>query len=294
MKSAYMAVLVLLVLSGCGGGGGGSSAVRQTTPTTPATPTYLDVTVPELLIIQNLEATSMTFSVDENGFTPEILDVSGHIFANSALQVTALSLSVEDAGVIVVEQTFSVADGTLALSGSDIVGTAVNNGASVTFVLKDPSVLGLSYSTLGSWEYVDGVDVHVGGNLSLGVGTSTIPTTGSATYVGSMIGQLWEAGTISSVTAQASAIADFGLRSVSLTTSDSTLGGVPDSSLDLTGTLFYAAGDNNLTGTLQTLTMQGPAWAKFYGPAAAELGGTFFVKDLANTRQMTGAFGLKQ
>jgi len=65
--------------------------------------------------------------------------------------------------------------------------------------------------------------------------------------------------------------------------------------LDLSGTLSYASGANSVTGALTAPAgLTGTANAHFYGPAAAELAGAFFVGDGANTKQMTGSFGVKR
>jgi hypothetical protein len=65
-----------------------------------------------------------------------------------------------------------------------------------------------------------------------------------------------------------------------------------DPSLNLSGALLFPPGTNQLSGTLtSTGGMTGPASAKFFGPAAKEVGGTFFVTNGGN-QQMNGAFGL--
>ena len=51
-----------------------------------------------------------------------------------------------------------------------------------------------------------------------------------------------------------------------------------------------------MTGKLATQngvgTMTGDATARFYGPAAVELGGAYFLKD--STRQLEGSFALRR
>jgi len=75
------------------------------------------------------------------------------------------------------------------------------------------------------------------------------------------------------------------------------LGSSPASAPNLNitnSTLTYQPGVNRITGTVQSSTMSGTADARFFGPAGAELGGAFFMKDAANTEQMSGGFVLKK
>jgi hypothetical protein len=116
-----------------------------------------------------------------------------------------------------------------------------------------------------------------------------------------MFGRYADGANLWTATAFASAQADFANRTVAFNTTGTqlTTGSITQSAqlLNLSGVLTYPAATNNLTGTLTTTgsgPLSGSAAAQFYGPAAAEIGGTFFVRDPLNTRQMTGSFGLKK
>ena len=122
-----------------------------------------------------------------------------------------------------------------------------------------------------------------------------------------MFGRYADGNTVSPVTAQAGATANFENRTVQFSTTNtqvaSQLTPIPNwqsrTDLNLSGTLTYpTATTNNLTGTLSTAIgpgqLTGQGTAQFYGYYAAEIGGTFFVKDAGNTQQMTGSFGLKR
>jgi hypothetical protein len=109
--------------------------------------------------------------------------------------------------------------------------------------------------------------------------------------------------TIYGVAAVASATANFGARSIKLTTNDTTrfdlnpLGsnGISDPSLNIIdSTLTYSAGVNRITGDVKSSTMSGTAAARFFGPAAAELGGVFLMENGTTSEQMTGSFVLKK
>jgi hypothetical protein len=101
--------------------------------------------------------------------------------------------------------------------------------------------------------------------------------------------------------AEVSVTADFGTRSLAFATSNTTLTRDLQTSsaapgLNLTGSLTYAPGSGNFTGTLVSAggTMAGPTNGRFYGPAAQELGGVFVVKAADGPESLTGAYGAKR
>ncbi len=66
---------------------------------------------------------------------------------------------------------------------------------------------------------------------------------------------------------------------------------VMTTNLNFTAALTYSAGANNISGTVATDGMSGSANARFYGPMADELGGTFRMSSA--TEYYMGAFGAK-
>jgi hypothetical protein len=61
----------------------------------------------------------------------------------------------------------------------------------------------------------------------------------------------------------------------------------------MTATMTYGAGSNSISGTFRLgnfMSGTGSGW--FYGPAAQELGGTFFISGSAG--KMIGGFGGKR
>ncbi len=129
-------------------------------------------------------------------------------------------------------------------------------------------------------------------------GAASIPTAGSATYVGVTAGhQIATDGTLFGTNSNLTAVADFGARSVSLASTNTSL---KKSDLDFLGTLTYFAGSNRFTGNVTTVgggtgsaPMTGTATGLFYGPAAEEIGGTFWVAG-AGLASYGGAFGGKR
>src|SRR5207237_7991076 len=118
------------------------------------------------------------------------------------------------------------------------------------------------------------------GSRTLG---TDIPNTGTATYSGFVLGNAIESpGQQFSITALATATADFGARSVSLISANSAktdrATGIvtADAGYNVSGTLTYAPGSNALAGNLASANGKtGPATGAFYGPQAAELGVPF-------------------
>jgi len=174
-----------------------------------------------------------------------------------------------------------------------------------------------TYMTFGSWFNA----VNTGGtnyNLATGdyvYGSATtpanIPTTGTATYTGSISGAYFPASGTNQppqTYADMSATADFAARSLSFATSnsktynnynsnyDSTTGkttvttdAVAKADLNMSGTLTYSANSNLFAGSVADGGgRSGTATGRFYGPAAEEIGGTFGLTGNGSTH--TGHF----
>ncbi len=157
--------------------------------------------------------------------------------------------------------------------------------------------------TSGTYSYYDG-------NMVAGFATDggAIPNTGTVTFTGFGGGDYSEFPAddleydyYQTLGFDVSAVADFAARSVALTTTK-TMGCVDTgndcvdqslSQLDFTSTLSYAAGDNNLSGTVTADGMSGSVNARFYGPAADEFGGTFGMQK-GNDKYYYGWFGAQK
>jgi hypothetical protein len=111
-----------------------------------------------------------------------------------------------------------------------------------------------------------------------------------------MAGTYADGTTIYDVAAIANAKANFGARNIEFKTTNTHRLDInmPAPSLDITpSTLTYDPGVNRITGAVTSSTMSGNAAARFFGPAAAELGGAFSMNN-GNSEQMTGSFVLKK
>ena len=189
-------------------------------------------------------------------------------------------------------------------SGSTLTrstATAAIGADTLTFSLITPSTSQLQYHSLGNWvTVISGTTTE--GYMSMGYVTagSDVPTTGTATYSGVMTATAKLSGTLLGVDALAAATVDFTARSLVLSTSGterydfSTPGTrTADATMDLSGTLTWSSGLSNFSGTVSSGSgMTGNANGHFFGPSAAELGGTLRMDSA--TDHMVGGFALKR
>jgi hypothetical protein len=302
-------LLLLSLLAACGGGGGSSSGLTPQAPTYSkilfGSPTTIDGTLQNYRLT-TAQITPATGGGDDNKIEGTVSGSSGHL--------ASITITVTFEGNPLFTETFDAfADriyqplAPLTYRYQEKSVPAGDAGATAKISFFEPQALGLTYSALGLWECEGCVTgtASVGGYFSMGAITqgSDIPISGSATYNGKLIGTYADGSKVYEVGAMATATADYTFTSpsVSLTTNNTvivekgTTTQINRNDLNLSGTLTYPGGTNHLTGTLTTGSgMTGPAAARFYGPQAAELGGTFFVKNTGNTEQMVGGFALKK
>lgn len=309
-----IALLLPMMLAACGGGGGSSSGLS------PNSPTYNEIlfgspaTIDGTLQNYNLNASTIT---PASG-TGNDNKIEGTVSGNNG-SLTSISITVTFEGNTLFTETFDNFTTTTAADSEFGVAykfQSIDKGAGgvrkMTFF--EPQALGLSYSALGIWEYETspGANPSQGGYFSMGAITrgSDIPISGTAIYQGRLIGTYAGGTAVYAVGANATATADYTFTSPSvlLTTNNTvivekgTTTQITRDDLNLSGTLTYKGGTNNLSGRLTTTpsnNLSGPASARFYGPLAAELGGTFFVSNNpanpgASTEQMVGGFALKK
>ncbi|MEW5709458.1 MAG: transferrin-binding protein-like solute binding protein [Pseudomonadota bacterium] len=303
-----IALLLPMVLAACGGGGGSSSGLA------PNSPTYNEILFGSPATI---DGTLQNYRLNSSAITPASGSgndnkIEGTVKGNSGT-LTAIDITVTFQGSHLFTETFD--NFTTTTETDSEFGVAYKfqkidaaDGSVRKMTFFEPQALGLRYSALGIWEYETspGANPSQGGYFSMGAIThgSDIPISGSATYNGKLIGTYTDGTAVYAVGANASATADFTFTSPSVTLSTSDTQVVqkgtsnpptPRVDLNLSGKLTYPGGTNNLTGTLTTTNnLTGPASARFYGPQAAELGGTFFVKNASDTEQMVGGFALKK
>ncbi|MCH9844659.1 MAG: transferrin-binding protein-like solute binding protein [Alphaproteobacteria bacterium] len=137
-----------------------------------------------------------------------------------------------------------------------------------------------------------------------GFETATIPTTGTAaSFTGKGEGRYYDTSNSNSLSFNVTANVNFATRNVALSSTNTCTHNYDCQNtllphLNFTGTLSYAAGTNNISGTIETAgnatntKLTGTADARFYGPATEELGGTFTLSN-ANSGYV-GWFGAQR
>lgn len=191
------------------------------------------------------------------------------------------------------------------------------NGHTVAYKMDgvyDAHYTSYSYMTFGSWfddQNTSGSNYNfASGDYVYGSATdpANIPTTGTATYAGSVKGGYFpSSGEPTDTYADMSATADFAARSLSFATSNSktysnynttydqatskttvTTNAAAKTDLNMSGTLTYSANSNLFAGSVSDGGgRSGTATGRFYGPAAQEIGGVF---GLSGSGTHTGHF----
>lgn len=177
--------------------------------------------------------------------------------------------------------------------------------------------LGHDYQTYGVWTEFETISSGQSGTFSAGLVSQqdAIPSQGSATYTGTVIGDYvgdaTTAGNITTgghytATADMTAVADFDNSNIAFTTTNTKLSAdfenvLNTPELDLSGQLTISSTTNQFTGTIDNSAtggdLTGDTVGRFYGPEAEELGGTFSLSDGSAgpiTETYTGAFGGKR
>lgn len=295
-------VLTLTACAGGGGGGGSSSSASNGNVTTTAT---------------GFSGQSTWTSTSDGTVT----NIGTYNQATSGLIYT----ETVNSSNIVQSNAFVSAAGTIISfdrAQGDTIGTVVtgplanqsyaevkSNGNDVA-IISPGSMNGWSYQSYGIWiSNLNSTSGTVGGgsvgSLTTGV---AIPTTGTANFSGTSAGAyVNSSGTPFLTGSSMSASVNFATRSLSFATTGTQIllnSGAWQSTagLNTTGTLSYASGTNLITGSNLataggggvTAMTGGQVTAKFYGPAANELGGTFSVRAGAGVESYAGAFGSKR
>jgi hypothetical protein len=306
-------------LIGCGGGGGGGGSSSNSGGVTPFT-SWSAVT-PNSTV--RVEGSSQEVSYTANASTDQVTSVS----AVSANQSGAYIQPTVGPDGRTTALTFGSARGTTATwntaNGDTLtqivsgpyagINVAVSSGqGSNVAVAADPFLNGWNYQTFGVWITGRGTGSGTAGALSVGNQTAltSIPQSGTATYIGGAGGTyLAPTGEYFVTAADMTANVNFGNRQINFATTG-TVGATPNmiatgtapvnvAALNLTGQLAYSAGANQFSGSVQTAggaggtPLTGTATGNFYGPSAAEIGGTFGLNG-SGMETFAGAFGGKR
>ena len=290
-----LAILVLpITLIACAGGSSSSSTSSSSAATTPFT-SWSTTTVGTPVSFSG--GPSSTLAVDGTS-VQGAADAPATLTLNSSNNFSAISASNSTGSV-----SFSTANGDTLQSGFDGNTTvALNKSQTTVGAFANPAAYGFEYQTYGAWGAYGNATTPA---YAISVGNpspaSAIPLTGALTFTGGATGYYVDANKFGYVTnANMVAAVTFDNRTVAFTTTNTSIAGGPGvpqisaPSLNMTGTLSYAAGTNAMTGTATTTNgMSGNMNGKFYGPALNELGGTYAVTG-SGVGSMVGGFGGKR
>ena len=302
-----LAVLSALTVAACGGGGGGGDGGGGWS--TVDTFTKFSAIVPDRPTRIQGSSQEVPYSWD-----PATEAVTSYGAPTAFGRTATADITVDATGEMTSLDFTSAAGSRMSFSASagDTLGPlfyglgAAINAAEDKLVLYARSLeLGWDYQTFGIWMTDDGMGSGIAGTFSLGALTpvSSIPTLGTATYLGATLGHYVDpAGTENLAFADVTATVDFGARSIGFNTTNThqTAGLATISAndnLNLSGTLTYAPGLNQFSGPVTTVgggvgnaPMTGTATGSFHGPAAEEIGGGFSARGAGVSGYM-GAFG---
>ena len=179
----------------------------------------------------------------------------------------------------------------------------INFDDGTKIVLHDPSAAGWTYQTFA--HYTDPKGHVYQGYQSLGDETvfTTLPAKGTATYKGISTAYVVTDKNNRQLTSNVMAIVDFGLKGVRFETSNSHFHTLEngkrvseaDKNYDFKGTASWKDG-NLFSGKVSTADgkLSGNLNGKFYGPNAAEIGGTYGLKNKDATEHLIGGYGAKR
>ena len=179
----------------------------------------------------------------------------------------------------------------------------INFDDGTQIVLHDPSAAGWTYQTFA--HYTDPKGHVYQGYQSLGDETvfTTLPAKGTATYKGISTAYVVTDKNNRQLTSNVMAIVDFGLKGVRFETSNSHFHTLEngkrvsqaDKNYDFKGTASWKDG-NLFSGKVSTADdkLSGNLNGKFYGPNAAEIGGTYGLKNKDATEHLIGGYGAKR
>ena len=302
-----LAVLSALTVAACGGGGGGGDGGGGWS--TVDTFTKFSAIVPDRPTRIQGSSQEVPYSWD-----PATEAVTSYGAPTAFGRTATADITVDATGEMTSLDFTSAAGSRMSFSASagDTLGPlfyglgAAINAAEDKLVLYARSLeLGWDYQTFGIWMTDDGMGSGIAGTFSLGALTpvSSIPTLGTATYLGATVGHYVDpAGTENLAFADMTATVDFGARSIGFNTTNTQqtadLASISaNDNLNLSGTLTYAPGVNQFSGPVTTVgggvgnaPMTGTATGSFYGPAAEEIGGGFSARGAGVSGYM-GAFG---
>jgi hypothetical protein len=298
-RAGYLAIFaVSLIVSACGGGGGGGTIPGGTGVVTTPFTSWRDDVAGKVIEAKGFgKQVSYTYDCGTSADCS-----SGKITTiGTESDTTVSALFFFDANGALTQLWPVSSVGFTSTQISDLNANFVTGRSdSGRTIVSDPQSLAWDYQSFGVWETGLGDANRTFGVMSVGAPTagSAVPTTGTASFTGNVVGAYVDpTGQGHAVLADLTVGANFGTQTLTLSTTNSQISKdwttfTSNTSLNLTGTLSYTAGTNTFSGTLSTSTLTGSSSGTFYGPAAQELGGVFYLVNPNNALETyAGAYG---
>jgi len=305
MRNIKIISVLALILSGCGGGGGGGSSSNNSDGVVPTVAfTSWGAVRPNTRVVAPGISSEATYTENSSGGVSSVGDYTNYYGVeftetlDSNGQISKATITTGDGDRLV----FDKSDGatfTPLVGGAATV--AINKDFTELAIATDPATQGWNYQTFGVWQrYPSSTDTGRIGAISTGAFTDAnrIPTTSSAIFTGSAAG-VYQFSSLTSYLASADMAlnVNFANRTASFATSNTYIsndGGAsssPYSSIDLSGSMTLIPNQNNMYGAVTSRNgMTGIMHARFYGPNAEEVGGTFGVSG-SGVQTFVGGFG---
>jgi len=318
--------VVSMFLSACGGGGGSNGTVPPTpvppTPTVPPTTSVPPAGISETLQLNGGESTGLSISarytITNSNLPTEAVTLNSVSGPNTATvlvsptsgTITAVTLKTPNAArggagtAKWISPTDAVTVGSTSVTAC--AGGDCNTSIRDISLSTKESLASYQYLSFGDWFDDSGSTGTVtgsGGLFVLGQPTlpGNIPSNGTATYTGNSEGIFIDTANsdAGSFDAKFSAAANFSARTLAVATTGMTVvtgGGtiIASSENNYAGTLSYAPGTNQFSGSVATATSggSGTATGQFFGPTAQEIGGVIDIS--GSTTRAIGIFHGKQ
>jgi hypothetical protein len=310
-------VLILTACAGGGGGGGGGSSAGGVT----VTPFTSWSAIQPNSTVQATGGLSTYFDYSPSGVGPlasattaSFTGSYGPIQSDGYVYLQSATISSNASGNPSVSFDKAAGDTIAVATNGALAGIAtvmIKADSSAVAIAAEPQALGWNYQTYGIW--VSGDTAGFAGAVSVGSPTAVtgIPSTGSANFSGNASGFYLDSTgrDIYFTTANMTATTNFATRTISFSTSSTAISTnltnfvAPSTygigNLNMTGTLNYAAGTNSISGAVTASgaspnSLSGTANAKFFGPTANEIGGTYGLSNAGTSERLVGGFGGKR
>ena len=225
-------------------------------------------------------------------------------FATTGTGTKASSLTVtipttSKTGVALAFSSATAAGGDIQLQSAGCAKSPVN----CSKLMLDGHASGLKSSEFGIWSNVSSTGAVSTVAIATGVPTATMPKTGTATYTGTMQGSVSSTlnpSVANGLTGAVALTADFAKATISGSITNISpfstpvnnilLANAPIKSGGVNGTLTLGPAPSG-TGAVDLTGATGTYAAKFYGPSATEIAGTFHLAGGTNHVQLIGSFG---